>query len=225
MGPLRKALFGTGALLALWIGWGAYVDRTTERVPYETVGRFDGVEVRHYPQTVLVETTAPDSSAAFRRLFRYISGANEGDQELAMTAPVTTRGETVTMTAPVRIARRSGESVSMTAPVRSRRDADGVTMAFHLPSECTPSTAPTPTNPDVDLVVEPPRTVAVRRFSWYPTDRRVVTERERLLRELARRGVEVTGESAVLQYDDPWTPPFMRRNEVEIPVDEDTVPS
>lgn len=203
MRSIRRLLLGVGGLLAAWIGWGVYVSRTTERVPSETLDRFDGVEIRRHPQSVLVETTAPDNRTAFQRLFRYISGANARDEDVAMTTPVATQRE----------------SISMTAPVRT--DADGgVTMAFYLPETYTPETAPIPTDPTVRLVVEPERTVAVRRFSWYATAGRVDRQRERLLEALERRGIETRGQPVVLQYNDPWTPPFMRTNEVEVRIEE-----
>ncbi|AFO57054.1 heme-binding protein [Natrinema sp. J7-2] len=204
MRPIRTLLLGAGGLLALWIGWGAYVSHTTERVPSETLARFDGVEVRRYPRTVRAETTAPDDRTAFRRLFCYLSGANARGEDVAMTAPVTTRGE----------------SISMTAPVRTGSESDDVRMAFYLPSTYTPDTAPTPTESDVRLVVEPPRTTAVRRFSWYATDERVDRERSRLLEHLSQRGLETRGEPTLLQYNDPWTPPFMRTNEIEVALED-----
>ena len=220
MRTIVKALFGSVAgLFALWIGWGAYVSRKTERVPYERIETIEGVELRRYPRTILVETTAPDRVTAFRRLFRYISGANEGGEEVAMTAPVATGGEAIATTASVRTVRGGGEAVSMTAPVRTDREGSAVTMAFYLPPEYVPETAPQPTDPKVRLVVEPPRTVATRRFSWYATDARVGRERRKLLDVLADRGIELLGSPVLLQYNDPWTPPFMRRNEVEVLVE------
>ncbi|WP_114576916.1 heme-binding protein [Saliphagus sp. LR7] len=196
----------TGTLLAGWIGWGVYSAKTTERVPYDVLESGDGFELRRYPETVLVETTDDDGTDAFRRLFRYIDGENAASDEVAMTAPVRTgRGE--------------GESVAMTAPVRTADRGDGpVTMAFYLPPSYSKTSAPVPTDPDVRLVVEPPRTVAVRRFSWLATDRRVEARRRALVAAVAERGLEVRGEPALLQYNDPWTPPFMRRNEVAVTV-------
>jgi hypothetical protein len=203
----KAVVLGAGGLLAGWIVWGLYSGRSAERVPYERTDRFDGVEIRRYPRTVLVETTAPNQIAAFRRLFRYITGDNEGSEEVSMTAPVATEG---------------GEEVAMTAPVRS---GDGRTergeqmrMAFYLPAEYGPDTAPVPTDPSVRLVVEPPKTIAVRRFSWYATDSRVARQRRKLLSALGTRGIETRAEPYLLRYNDPWTPPFMRRNEVAIEV-------
>ena len=136
-----------------------------------------------------------------------------------MTAPVATGGEAIAMTAPVRTARGSGEALSMTAPVRTDSEGSAVTMAFYLPAEYDAETAPAPTDPAVRLVVEPARTVAARRFSWYATDDRVERERRALLDVLAEGDVEPLGSPVLLQYNDPWTPPFMRRNEVEVLVE------
>ncbi|MFC4548839.1 MULTISPECIES: SOUL family heme-binding protein [Halorussus] len=214
-------LAGAGGLLAAWVGWGAYVDRTTEGIPYETIAEFDGVELRRYPRTVLAETTAADEDEAFRRLFRYISGENESGEEVSMTAPVATEGQKVPTTAPVRTRRDAppaGEEISMTTPVRTAGATDGVTMAFYLPAEYDPDDAPIPTDTAVRLAVEPPRTLAVERFSWYATDDRVEKYREALLDALERRGLEPRTRPVVFQYDDPWTPPFMRRNEVAVEI-------
>jgi hypothetical protein len=216
---LSVPLAAAGGLLALWIGWGAYVIRTTERVSYESLESADEYEIRRYPQTVLVETTAESENAAFWRLYRYIAGENEPSEEIAMTAPVASSGETIPMTAPVRTDRGDGESVSMTAPIRTDRTGDEVSMAFYLPPEYTPERAPAPTDPAVQLAVEPARTLAVKRFSWYATDRRVERNERALLEALTERGIDVRGASVLLQYNDPWTPPFMRRNEVAVAVD------
>lgn len=208
MRPLTKATLAGGAALAGWIGWGIYSSGQAKSVPYERVRTLNGGEIRRYPQTVRVETTAPSQQTAFRRLFGYISGANRGDESVAMTAPVETRG---------------GESVAMTAPVRSEAgesDSEAVRMAFYLPAEYTPGTAPEPTESDVTLVTEPPKTVAVNQFSWYAPEWRVTRRARKLLSTLDREGIEPVGDPYLLRYNDPWTPPFMRRNEVAVEVAE-----
>lgn len=218
-----KALLGVaGGLFAAWVGWGAYITYTTERVPSETVSEFDGIEIRRYPRTVLVETTADSSSEAFARLFEYISGANEGEEAVSMTAPVETdSGSKIEMTAPVRMAQSGGEEVSMTAPVRiaGTGEKGATTMAFYLPPEYTPGSAPTPTDPRVRLVVEPPRTLAVKSFSWYATEGRVARQETQLLDALETKGIEPMDRPILLGYNDPWTPPFMQRNEVAVEIE------
>lgn len=201
----KLLLAAGGGLLAAAAARGLAARRSVPEVPYETLEAFDGVELRRYPPSVLVETTAPDERVAFRRLARYIDGENEADAEVAMTAPVASRS--------------TGTDVAMTAPVRTRGDETGVTMAFYLPEEYDPESAPVPTDPEVDLVVEPERTVAARPFSWFSTRGRVQRMHRELLDALDARDVELVGQPALHRYDPPWTPPFARRNEVTVEVD------
>lgn len=215
MHRLLKAAAGLGvALVGAWTAWGVYATRTVERIPYETLDTVDGVEIRRYPRTVLVETTAPDERTAFRRLFQYIDGENDGGESVEMTAPVESDVEGSRMEG-------GGESIEMTAPVRTESDGSGTRMAFYLPDDYDPDDAPVPTDPAVRLVVEPPRTVAAYDFSWFATDGRVERARDRLRSSLAEAGVEVTGDPSLLRYDDPRMPPFLRTNEVVVEVDVD----
>ena len=87
---VKTVFLGGAAVLAGWIAWGLYSTWSTESVPYERLRTVDGVELRRYPETVTVETTAPDGRTAFRRLFRYLSGANASGQSVSVTTPVET---------------------------------------------------------------------------------------------------------------------------------------
>ena len=136
-----------------------------------------------------------------------------------MTAPVATRGETIAMTSPVRSILDAGGEIGMSGPARRATDEGEITMAFYLPTDYTEKTAPRPTDDRVNLVVEPERTIAVRQVSWYATQRRVDHKRNRLLKTLEKQDIERRGSPALFQYNDPWTPPFMRRNEVAVEID------
>jgi len=211
-----------GGALAAAGAWALYQRHATETVPYTVVAHVDDVELRRYPEQVLVETVARSENAAFGRLFRYISGANDGGEELAMTAPVEVGdpGTSIDMTAPVEI-ERIGLTIPMTAPVETGRDRSGdeIRMAFYLPPEYDAVSAPRPTDDDVAVVDVPERTLAVRRFSWRPTDTRIARETERLRETLETAGVPLTGEPFFMGYDAPWTLPFLRRNEVAVEVE------
>ncbi|MEF8791597.1 MAG: heme-binding protein [Haloarculaceae archaeon] len=214
------ALGAVGGLAAAVGAWNLYQRNTTESVPYRLLARVDEVEFRRYPPTVLVETTADSEREAFWRLFRYISGANEGGSEVDMTAPVESRSsESIPMTAPVEIESGSGRSIPMTAPVETTGEPEGVRMAFYLPPAYDPDSAPSPTDSSVELVAVPERTLAVRRFSWRPTDGRIDRETGRLLETLERADVPVAGAPFFMGYDAPWTLPFLRRNEVAVEVE------
>ena len=216
-----------GAGLLAWTGWGAYLNRTTERVPYTEIGRAGDVEFREYPEAVLVRTRAESEEAAFGRLFEYIGGANRASEAVSMTAPVATNGKRTPGGASDEAGSgakgASGEAavseeVSMTAPVRTDRDGEGVRMGFVLPAEYTPETAPRPTDPRVELVIRPSRTIAVLGFSGSARDRKAKEIESKLLETLAEEGIEAIDEPTLLQYNDPYTPPFMRRNEVAVEV-------
>jgi hypothetical protein len=202
----KAAIGGAGVLFAGWIGWGLYSTRTVKSIPYERMGTHDGHEIRNYPELVLAETSASTQRTAFRRLFSYISGANQSNESISMTAPVETQG---------------GRSVQIKTPVRSesvQEDSDELRMAFYLPSEYDPETAPEPTDSNVQVITEPPKTVVVDRFSWYAPEWRVTRRQRKLLSQLDEEGVEPVGSASLLRYNDPWTPPFLRRNEVAVPV-------
>jgi hypothetical protein len=203
----KLAVVGTGTVLAGWIAWGVYIRRSTEQIPYEQVQTLDGVEIRRYSQTILVETTADSERTAFRRLLSYLKGANTGGDSVEMTAPVES----------------NGDSVEMTAPVESDSDGDETHLAFYLPEAYDSETAPEPTDDAVELRVESPKTMAVRRFSWFTPDWRVARQEQKLLSTLDSAGIDPRGEPTLLRYNDPRTPPFMRRNEVAVEIPEEAV--
>ncbi|MFB6138898.1 MAG: heme-binding protein [Halosimplex sp.] len=216
----RTAIAGVlGGAVAAAGAWTLYQRRTTETVPYTTVARLDDVELRRYPATVTVETVAPSENEAFRRLFRYIAGDNEGEREIEMTAPVAVTDRDASRPSAAPKAVTPGQRIPMTAPVETTDTSGGVRMAFYLPPEYDYESAPVPTDESVDLVAIPERTLAVRRFSWVPTDRRVASETERLLSKLDAAGVATTGEPFFMGYDAPGALPFLRRNEVAVAVD------
>ncbi len=198
-----------------WLMAGSQIlgDRSGTEEPAYTVQATlgDAMEVRRYGDRVAVETDMSDSGGRpFMRLYDYITGANQGTRKIAMTIPVAMEpqgAETIAMTAPVEMTRRAGQ---------------GRFIRFMLPAEYTIDTAPKPTNPRVRLVALPAQDVAVRRFSGWrspPLERRntrVLTDR------LARSDWRASGPPVTWVYDPIWTLPFLRRNEIAIPVEPKT---
>lgn len=130
-----------------------------EQPPYTVLERIgDTVEVRRYDSRLAAEASVEAGSAeagrneAFRLLFNYISGANQGQSKVAMTAPVEVGAQ--------------AEKIAMTVPVETAAaDYGRYTMRFFFPSAYTKATAPEPTDPTVRIGKLPEVTVAVRRFS------------------------------------------------------------
>lgn len=181
-----------------------YQRAATKTVPYTVVARLDDVELRRYPETVAVETTAESQRAAFRRLFQYIAGGNSGATEIEMTAPVelSSGGATIAMLAPVEV-----------------NDTEDQRMRFYLPPEFDSENAPKPIDDAVELTVIPERTLAVRRFTWRPTDARIDRETQALQETLDSANVSLAGVPFFMGYDAPWTLPMLRRNEVAVEVE------
>jgi hypothetical protein len=183
-----------------------------EQASYEVIERLsDRAEVRRYPPLVAAEATietANDSmgrSQAFQLLFKYISGANRTNAKVAMTTPVETAAK--------------AETIAMTVPVERLADTSApATLRFFLPASYTLETAPQPTNPKVRIVELPARTVAVLRFTGSTGDANVARHVRQLEALLHATAWQVTGPATALFYDPPWTLPFLRRNEVALPV-------
>jgi hypothetical protein len=189
----------------------------TEQQPYDVIEPHRGFELRRYPEHVVAEVVVSGGfeevgNRAFRPLFRYISGHNRSRTALAMTAPVvqeSTPSERMAMTAPV-LQSPSGRA----GTDRSEPGPDEYTVAFVLPASVTAETVPEPSDPQVRTRVVPERLAAARRYSgrWTePSFRRRLAE---LHESLSGAGLEPVGPAVFARFDPPFTPWFLRRNEV-----------
>jgi hypothetical protein len=185
----------------------------TEEPPYELVARIgDDIEIRRYAPRLAAEAEVEAASeeagrnAAFRPLFDYISGANRGAEKIAMTAPVA-------------IDDAGGRKIAMTAPVATAPSGDGrYAMRFFLPASLTPQTAPQPTDPRVRVIEVPAELLAVLRFSGGASTSALDRRKAELLARLQGSDWRPAGDPISYLYDPPWTLPFLRRNEVAVPV-------
>ena len=88
-----------------------------------------------------------------------------------------------------------------------------------MPRAWTMETLPTPNDARVSLVPLPPSRMAVVRFSGLARPAEVARRTASLQAFIAAHGLRATGAPELARYDPPWTPWFMRRNEVMIPVE------
>jgi hypothetical protein len=106
----------------------------------------------------------------------------------------------------------------MTAPVAVAAGEGGLLMRFFMPAAYTRDTLPRPTDPRVRIVEVPAGTVAVLRYTGSTSPRAAAARAADLLASLEGSGWRATGAPTNLFYDPPWTVPFLRRNEVAVPV-------
>ena len=188
--PLWRAAY---VVLFLFFAGSEAMAKDIEEPSWELLTTIGEVEVRRYETSVQAVTRISSSSRTtegFKRLAGYIFGGND-----------------------------SGESIAMTAPVAETLGADVPLMAFTMPAAYDMEQLPDPDDERVEIVPVPERTVAVVRFSGWATDGRIERSQEVLMATLASHSIRPAGIPFLNQYNPPWTPPFLRRNEVAVEIE------
>lgn len=121
------------------------------------------------------------------------------------------------MTVPVQSA-RDGEQIDMTVPVETDRSGNGFRMRFFFPAKYTAETAPAPTDPRITLEVLPATELAVLEFSGFWNARILKEQKRKLAVVVERSDWHATGAPVEMFYDPPFSLPWLRRNEVAVPV-------
>ena len=147
------------------------------------------------------------SNEGFRRLFKYITGSNTSEVDIAMTAPVQ-----MSMDDP-------GQKIDMTSPVRQLENGNFLQVAFMLPSKFDMKSAPTPTDDRVTIKEIPARIMAVIRYSGRWTEKNRSKYEYRLRENLELHEITAISQAETAAYNPPFTPPFMRRNEIMLEVE------
>ena len=176
-----------------------------EEPDHQVVREFGGIEVRQYATYTVAEVVVPGPAAeagnqAFPILAGYIFGKNRGERKFAMTAPVTQTP------APLKM--------DMTVPVTQSAAPGGFLVQFVLPKGVTAANAPEPLDGRVRLREVAPGRVAVIRYSGFWSDSNYGEHLAKLQAALRAAGLAWTGEPVYSRYNAPFTPWFMRRNEI-----------
>lgn len=122
------------------------------------------------------------------------------------------------MTSPVAQERRS-ETISMTAPVTQQKAGKDWSIAFVMPAEYTMATLPMPNDAKIMLRAIPARLVAAITYSGTWSESRYEEHKALLDQMMSKRKLKPAGEYIYARYNPPFTPWFMRRNEVLVPVE------
>ena len=184
------------ALLFITQAWAEY-----EKPSYNVVLKEDGLEIRDYAPTIVVETQVLASrrdaaGEAFQSLFNYISGDNTARLEIPMTSPV----------AQTQAGRGSGK-VSGKWAIR-----------FFLPKNLSVENIPQPLQQDVNIVTLAAQRFASVSFKGTQNDKKVAKYTAQLREFIAEKGFGVTGEPVYAFYDPPFVPWFLRDNEILLPI-------
>ena len=195
---LALSLFLIGAPLAM----------ATEEPSYRVTLQAEPFEIREYAPLIVAQVEVPGdlseaSSAGFRLIANYIFGNNIAvrDGGLNMAEPVP-------------------EKIAMTIPVIAEGKGDQKTwlIQFVMPKQYTLDTLPKPNNPQVKLLAMGSQKIAVIRFTGFIADDKVQEKTNELMAWIKSRNELPLGNPRLARYNPPWSIPWMRRNEILIPI-------
>ena len=141
-------------------------------------------EIRKYSDRLVVETVTSNQNSGFRKLFNYISGKNENNEEIKMTVPVT-----------------------------QIKKGDNMTMQFYLPSKFNKKNVPSPSNSDVKILNIKGGYYAVIRYSGFASDKNFIKHKNILENQLKKDDISILSPPIKATYNRPFTLPNLRRNE------------
>jgi SOUL heme-binding protein len=201
--------------IAITLGGCSIVAKTPE--PSWTSLRQEGdIEIRSYDPMILAEVTTKGErydaiNAGFRILAGYIFGGNQGEKKLAMTAPVMQQPEAV-----------DGQKLAMTAPViqQTTNVKDEWKVGFVMPADYTLDSLPVPNDGRITFTAVAAHKKAVIRFTGFNTDKNLQEHYDLLTVWMAKNDIKASGQPVYAFYNPPWTPFFLKRNEILLDIKE-----
>jgi DNA gyrase inhibitor GyrI len=195
IGAVNKTLLWTlivpGATALLLVGCQA-VRAGYESAPYKVV-RTDGkFELRDYPALKVVETPMQGSGTNADGSFMRLFKFISGNNA-------------------------AKEKIAMTTPVFMSGNGSNATMAFVLPANL--NQVPPPADGSLQVRELPAGTFAVLRFSGGRSSKNEAGALTRLQNRLMQEKLTSIGSPVYGYFDPPWTPGFLRRNEVMLRVE------
>lgn len=188
----------------------------TPEPSWKSISKDGNIEIRAYDAMIVAEATTDGErgeaiNEGFRILAGYIFGGNSGQKSIEMTAPVTQQAEN-----------SKGQKIAMTAPV-TQEAGEGQNewkVRFVMPAEYTLSSLPKPDDARIKFIEIPAYRAAVIRFSGFNTDSNLASHKVELMKWIEDNKITTDGEPVYAFYNPPWTPPFMKRNEVMVTISE-----
>ena len=167
---------------------------------YRTIKRIDKVEIRLYPALIIARVKGYDDNG-FNILFNFINGNNQQKSKVKMTAPVIS------------------QHIEMTSPVISDRGS----IAFVMPKKYALETTPIPLDERINIISIPSRIIAALKFTGRWSQSIFDKQSKLLLNEISKYDIKKKGNLFIMRYSGPFTPWFLRRNEVAVEVAENNI--
>lgn len=151
-----------------------------ETYDYKVEKKYDDFEIRTYDSSLFTSVKLEGnkykkvSRKGFSMLAGYIFGANEKNEKIAMTSPV---------------------SMSL---------EDSTTMMFLVPKKYKKEDLPTPNQNQIEFHVEPIRRVAAISFGGWANDRKIEKYKSQLIKALDSEGIEYSTRFYYFGYNAPY---------------------
>jgi len=180
-----------------------------EEAKYNSILKEGAIEVRDYESQIIAETLVSGDfedagGEAFKRLFKYISGENTARQKIDMTAPVGLAN--------------ASQEIDMTSPVGQTRIDGKWAVNFLMPASYSMETIPQPKDPKIRLRLLPDRHIAAIEYSGFWSEESYLENKGKLESWISEKQYNVIGQPIWARYNPPFTPWFLRRNEILIPI-------
>ena len=177
---------------------GSSMAQTVSEPPYTLVKNEPPFEVRDYGVLTVAETLIEGDfdvagSLGFRRVAGYIFGKNQK-------------------------AKGESEKIAMTAPVTMEAQNQQWRLHFVMPQGMSLGNLPKPVDASVQLREVPAQRMAAVRFSGLTTAASIERQTQLLKDWLARNNLAFEDRPQLARYNDPFTLPWNRRNEILIPL-------
>ena len=169
-----------------------------EEPSFQTLISEPPFEHRRYSGFVVAETTLEGSfDAASRTGFRRVAGYIFGDNTLQ---------------------NGGSKKIAMTAPVTVEPKEGGWRLHFVMPSTEKLESLPRPNNSEVNLRRVGEHDVIAIQFSGWTTEAAIAEATVKLKSWAQSKQLQIIGTPQVARYNDPFTLPWRRRNEILIEV-------
>jgi hypothetical protein len=178
----------------------AKATKASEAAKYSVVSQQGNIEHRQYQNNMVAEVTVEGGRKTamrqgFKLLAGYINGENNQSKKIEMTVPVVQQY----------LGKPNGQ--------------DAWKIKFFMPPSYTAETLPMPNNDSVRITNEENvKLVALRFNGAFETDN-ITKHRTALETYLKDNKIASKSEEMYAAYNPPWTPNFLRRNEVMFQVD------
>lgn len=168
-----------------------------EEPKYTIIKKHELFEIREYLPFLVAQTKVTGKfeergSKAFKILIKYITGENQQQKSIKMTAPVIQE--------------------------KNKNDSNSAIISFVMPKSFSLDTLPSTLDKRITLRENPRKTVAVLKYSGGWTEQRYKEKEAILIKALKDANIKIIGEANFARYNSPFALSFMRRNEIMIKV-------